>query len=62
MGWVVSPNAAIKNQADNRLGHLSGRGGFRRFGPSDRIPSTGRRAHSREQGVYDQQPGVELFT
>ena len=45
MGRVIGSNAPVQNQADDRLGNLFRGGGFRRFGASDRIPSTGRRTH-----------------
>jgi predicted O-methyltransferase YrrM len=56
---TVPSNAAVQNQADNRLGNLSRDGGFRFFGASDRIPSTRRGTHPREQRVFDQQSGLE---
>jgi hypothetical protein len=59
MGRVVGSNAAVQNQADNRLGNLSRRGGFRCLGASDRVSSTGCRAYPRKQRVYDQQLGAK---
>ena len=48
-------------QAVNRSEHLSRSGGYRCFRASNRIPSTRRRDHPREQVFFDPQPSFERY-
>jgi hypothetical protein len=58
---VASIATTVHNQAVNRLEHLSHSGGYRCFRASNRIPSTRRRDHPREQVSFDPQPSFERY-